>query len=387
MKNIDNILKIGEDKHIEFKSEFPHNDSFAKELVAFSNTEGGVLYLGISDNKKVVGVEDSKDLEERIINICRNNITPPIVPNIEKIVYNDKLLYTIIVEKGINKPYKVKSSNKFYIRVGSISIEPTNSELIRLFQEGGNLHFEVNSCERSSFNDFDSLKFRDYCENIREIDFNPEVEEIKKLAYNLDLLDEREKLNIVGSLFFSKNPEKLLPQSGIELNYYSGKDQTSDILDSKVLTLSIPDAISGTLSFVRNNSREKVVFNDDETLRNKVYQYEPFVIRELVANAFSHRDWSIFGQRIRVNMFSDRLEIFSPGSLPNTLTLSRALFGISYYRNPLIAQILRDYKFVDRLGRGLMKVRTFYEKLGLKRPEFIVEDNIFLVRVWKRYQD
>ena len=92
-----------------------------------------------------------------------------------------------------------------------------------------------------------------------------------------------------------------------------------------------------------------------------------------------HRDWSIFGQKIRLNLFVDRLEVFSPGSIPNTLNLKRALAGISYYRNPLIAQMLKDYNLAEKVGRGLLKITKFYDSHHLKPPVFDATDAYFNV--------
>ena len=105
-------------------------------------------------------------------------------------------------------------------------------------------------------------------------------------------------------------------------------------------------------------------------------------MRELIVNAFMHRDWSIFGQRIRLNVFADRMEVFSPGGLPNTLNLTRALSGISYYRNPIISQMLKDYKMADRVGRGLQKVVNYYQEHGLRPPVFDVDHAAFRVTLW-----
>lgn len=125
----------------------------------------------------------------------------------------------------------------------------------------------------------------------------------------------------------------------------------------------------------------------EQTRRQDIPEYEPFVVRELIVNAFAHRDWSIFGQRIRLSLFNNRLELFSPGSLPNTLNLDRALAGISYYRNPLIAQMLKDYGFMDRLGRGLQKIIKFYNFHGSplyqKSPFFENGDAYFRATVYK----
>ncbi len=115
------------------------------------------------------------------------------------------------------------------------------------------------------------------------------------------------------------------------------------------------------------------------------HEYELFAVRELIVNAFCHRDWSVYGQKIRVTLFDDRLAIFSPGALPNSLSLANALAGVSYYRNPNIAQLCKDYELAERAGRGLQKIfRTFRER-HLPPPE-VIDDPMFFQVVLQKNQ-
>ncbi|MGI0480761.1 RNA-binding domain-containing protein [Geminocystis sp. CENA526] len=374
------LIKSGENSRVEFKSTEFRNESLAKEIVAFANMKGGTILVGVEDNGEISGVENVPLLMEKIISICRNNIQPSLIPELVSIAYEDKFILRIEVEKGISKPYKVKSLNHYYIRAGSVSIEPTQEELIRLLQEGGQYHFEVSSLPRSGIMDLDPLKLNYYCQEIRGIS---EDENNPRAWYNLQILDQEERLTIAGSLFFSRQIGRILPQAGIELNAFTGNDVTSPLIDSLTLTETIPEGIQAGESFVKRNSRHFPVFNQEETRRHDIPDYEPFVIRELLVNAFAHRDWSIFGQSIRLSLFNDRLELFSPGGLPNTLNLDRALAGISYYRNPLIAQMLKDYGLMDRLGRGLLKIIKFYRSNQLPPPIFENTDTYFRSIVYK----
>ncbi|MBR8829548.1 MAG: putative DNA binding domain-containing protein [Gomphosphaeria aponina SAG 52.96 = DSM 107014] len=374
------LIKSGENSRVEFKSGEFRNESLAKEIVAFANMKGGTILVGIEDNGEISGVKNVHLLMEKIISICRNNIQPSLIPELISISYEDKFILMIEIEKGICKPYKVKSLNRYYIRAGSVSIEPTQEELIRLLQEGGQFHFEVSSMPRTGIMDLDPLKLHYYCREIRGIS---EHENNSRTWYNLQILDQEERLTIAGSLFFSRQIGRMLPQAGIELNAFAGNDVTSPLIDSLALTETIPEAIQAGESFVKRNSRHLPVFNEEETRRHDIPDYEPFVIRELLVNAFAHRDWSIFGQSIRLLLFNDRLELFSPGSLPNTLNLDRALAGISYYRNPLIAQMLKDYGLMDHLGRGLLKIIKFYHSNHLATPIFENTDTFFRAIVYK----
>lgn len=378
------LITLGENSQIEFKSGEFRNESLAKEIVAFANMRGGKILIGVEDNGQISGVKDTHLLMEKIIQICRNNIQPPIIPELFSVSSGEQKVVIIEVEKGFFKPYKVKSLNRYYIRAGTAAIEPTQEELIRLLQDGGQFHFEVSALPNTGISDLDPLKINHYCQEIRGLSAE---ENCPRTWYNLQILDEQERLNIAGSLFFSRQTMKMLPQAGIELNAFTGDDVTSEFLDSLDLGETIPECIQAAESFVRRNSRHHPVFNVEQTRRQDIPEYEPFVVRELIVNAFAHRDWSIFGQRIRLSLFNNRLELFSPGSLPNTLNLDRALAGISYYRNPLIAQMLKDYGFMDRLGRGLQKIIKFYNfhssPLYQKSPFFENGDAYFRATVYK----
>jgi ATP-dependent DNA helicase RecG len=234
---------------------------------------------------------------------------------------------------------------------------------------------ELSSILTTSKSDMDILKLRLYCEHYRDIEFDGD--EIDQLCYNLQLMDAKKQLTIVGLLFFGHQITRFLPQAGIEMNCFRGLDVTTDILDYKTENSDIPFLVNAAIHFVKLNSRVRPQFDPENVVRNDQADYEPFAVRELVVNAFMHRDWSIFGQKIRVNLFCDRLEVFSPGPLPNTLTLENALFGISYHRNPIIAQMLKDYKLADKVGRGIQKIMKHFRSKGLKTPEFDSQPGYF----------
>lgn len=388
------LLQTGENSLVEFKAAAVHPDSLAKTIVAFANMKGGQILVGIEDDGTITGVKAIPELMDRVIQICRNNIQPPLIPQLITVPWQGQQVLVIEVDKGLHKPYKVKTSNRYYLRAGAVSIEPTQEELVRLLQDGAQFHFEVSSLPGTQITDLDPLKWGYYYHDLRGLDQEPNLEpavtpsldataEISRLLYNLQFIDDEGNLTVVGNLFFGRQPTRTLPQAGLELNAFAGEDVTTDLVDSLTLTDTIPEAIQAGLAFVRRNSRHRPVFNADETHRRDIPDYEPFVLRELLVNAFAHRDWSIFGQRIRLNLFDQRLELFSPGRLPNTLNLDRALAGVSYYRNPLIAQLLKDYGLMDRLGRGLLKVLQHYHRRQQPVPQFENGSDFFRVVVAK----
>lgn len=380
--NLQRILQNGEDATTEFKSVDFHSDSLAKEIVAFANMSGGRILVGVSDDGRVHGVSDKKT-EERVIHICRNNIVPPLIPEIVSLKEEGRKILCLNIPKGHFKPYKVRSSNKYYIRVGSVSIEPTNEELIRLFQNGAQLHFEASCLPGTGLADVDLMKFRQYCSEYRKIEWEEDVD-WASLLYNFQIVDENRQLTVCGALFFGKHLSRWLPQAGIDLHCFEGDDRTADLVDHKSLADDLPTLLGAAEQFVRFNSRTRADFSQDQTRRNDRHDYEPFVVRELVANAFMHRDWSIFGQKIRLDLFADRMEVFSPGGIPNTLNLQRALSGISYYRNPIIAQMLKDYGLAEKAGRGLSKIVKIHAQQNRRPPDFDVTNTYFKVTIPRR---
>jgi ATP-dependent DNA helicase RecG len=382
---IQSLIESGENSRTEFKSGAFHNDSLAQEIAAFANMRGGQILVGVEDDGSLSGIDEPAKMIERIIHICRNNILPPLIPDLAVVRCGDRNILVVTVEKGNAKPYKVKSSNRYYIRAGTSAIEPTQEELVRLLQNGAQFHFEASALAGSGLDDIDLLKFRLYCREYRKIEYDEE--EIPQIFYNLQIVDEQQRMTVFGSLLFGRQPARLLPQAGLELNAFDGTDVMAPLTDSATILDTLPECIQAGEAFVRRNSHVRSVFNQDETRRRDIPDYEPFVVRELLANAFAHRDWAIFGQRIRLHLFTDRLECFSPGRLPNTLNLTRALAGISYYRNPLIAQMLKDYGLVDKLGRGLQKIMRHYTNAQLPLPEFDQSGEFFNVTVKKSAAD
>ena len=383
-EDIKNIIAGGEDSRTEFKSVAFHNEGLAKAVVAFANMQGGRILVGVEDDGQVSGIDHPAELVERLVNIGRNNIIPPLIPDISAVLVDGQRILVVTVEKGWSKPYKVKTSNRYYIRAGTSAVEPTQEELVRLLQDGAQFHFEASALPGTGVDAIDLLKFRHYCRDLRKLDVDEE--DLLQLGYNLQVLDEQQQLTVLGALFFGKEPGRWLPQAGLELNAFAGREVLDPLLDSMDIGDTIADTLAAGESFVRRNSQIRPIFNADATRRRDLPDYEPFIVRELLANALAHRDWSIFGQRIRLNLFSDRLELFSPGRLPNTLNLTRALAGISYYRNPMMAQLLKDYGLVDKLGRGLQKIMRYYATEKLPPPEFDESGDFFRVSVMRANQ-
>jgi ATP-dependent DNA helicase RecG len=379
------VVKNGENSFVEFKEKNVRAESIAKELAAFLNFEGGAIYIGISDNGQILGVDDDREYEEWVMNICRNSVYPPVIPAYEEIGIGDRKVIRIQVGKGTSKPYSTTGNNRYYIRVGSTSREPSQQELIRLLQESNQLHYEITPVFNTSVKDISKGRLQDYFEkrgiNIEHYD----QQELETFLYNTEILvevNETRHVSLAGILFFAKDTGNWLRNAGVQLVKFDGNDVTDRITDRKDVEGNLLETIDKAVDFI--NLYNPIAEEFKGIRRIDIQDYNKRVVRELIVNAFAHRDWSLEGAKVRVYVFRDFIEVRSPGKIPNTLTLDRIKAGISYYRNPLIMQILVDYGYADKIGRGIMSVIKYHKENKLRIPDFEECGFEFRVRVWKQ---
>ncbi len=365
-------LRMGESSVLEFKTERARSDGIAKEAAAFANTDGGTLLVGVRDDGAVEGVSDRR-VEQRVVQICRNNIVPSLIPKIEFVEIDGETVLAVDIPRGPNRPYKVRTSGKFYIRAGSSSVEPTNEELVRLFQNGDLVHFEIKPVHGAGIRDLNRSYLDEYFSRYRSIDDPIETEEeFGQILYHLNLTDRssgEETPTIAGMILFGKNPVHYLPQAGVKAVCFDGADETADILEMKEFNGAVRDVMDGVLRFADRHSRTGVRFDADDVRRTDMEQYPAGIVRELAANAIAHRDYAIWGAAIRLFVFTNRLEIRSPGALPDTLTIARMEAGVSYHRNPIIMQTLKDYGYVEKIGRGILRSNRRLRQMGRREIE------------------
>ncbi len=379
----DDILLNGENQYIEFKEKLDNADSIASEIVAFLNAEGGKIIIGIKDNGEIVGVDDIKKTEEQILNICRFNCIPEIVPLIGIEEKRTKAILVVNISKGIDKPYRT-SQGHYYIRVGSTKRKASREELSRLFQMSGFIHFDEEPVPGSSVDDLDKEKVRNFYlkvlnKNIEalEIDLNRFYQNIKIAR----MQDEKIFATVAGILLFGKSPQDLLPNSKISAVRFTGNSVSSGIIDRKELTGTLPELVNAAEAFFLRNINSSSEFKG--TIRKDRYEYPVEVFRELIVNAVVHRNYSISGAQVRVFIFNDKLEIRSPGRLPNTITLENIRYGNHFTRNPLIAKLMINLGYMEDIGLGIPKVYDLMFEHNQTEPFFEIIDHEFIARVFK----
>jgi len=348
------LISQGENSALEFKEAEVKVDSLANELTAFANTYGGSIVIGVSDLGEITGLKADFNYEEWVMNIARNNIVPATNITYQEEVLEGKKIAIINVEKGKDRPYQTLKG-KYLVRVGSTNRQASQNELMRLFQQAGFFHFDLNPVENTSLNDLDLGKIDNYFSPYG-IDFvNEDQNEKIKLLQNTDILSSENKLTVTGLLVFGINPQRYLHNASISFAHFAGNQIADKLIDKQIIEGTLPNQIDRAFAIIQNNIHQKSIIESSKR-ENTNSTYRAIVFRELISNACVHRNYSISGSAIRIFMFDNRIEFISPGRLPNTVTIEKLKAGVSFSINSVIVKFMENLRYIDKLGRGLPMV-------------------------------
>lgn len=367
-EDINTTLQNGENSGVEFKQDNIRPEQLAKEIVAFLNFKGGKILLGVEDDGTVSGIF-RPSVEEWVMNICTNNIHPRIIPYYETVQIDGKKIAIISVDMGISKPYVVRHNHRedIYIRVGTTSRLATREEQMRLFQEGGMLHVESLPVPGSDFAALDLRRVEDYFVRIRRLEPLPQTEQDWiTLLLNMEYMTNGDKgpvCSIAGILLFGLRPKKYLAQAGIEWVVFPGQDKDYDTRDRATLDGPLvalwdkqgEQREEGLFDLLLNKIRQhasREQLSKDGLTRTIQWDFAPEAVREAIINACIHRDWTRPSD-VEIALYCDRLEVISPGPLPNSVTVERMKQGLRFPRNPILVQTLKDYGYVEHMGMGV----------------------------------
>ena len=353
------IIGTGETSTVQFKELLPHRDSIAQEIVAMSNSLGGVILLGVED---VTG--EIKGLSAPLIEEYDKTVSQ-IADNIKPIVYittevvkvdveqSEKNILIVHVQEGINKPYKT-AKGEIYVKQGSNKrLLTDNAEIMRLFQNSGNLLADEMEVYGTSIDDINKEAFSGYFKK----EFGQTFEE-KGLTYEEALRAKRvlrnEQISLAGLLFFGNDPQSVKPAFTIKAVAFIGNDISGTLYRSKPADFrgTIPQLFNEVMGFFRTNL--KYLQTGKEFNTTGVLEISEIALTELVQNALVHRDY-FKNAPIRVFIFDNRVEIISPGKLPNSLTMEDIKYGNPVIRNnQLVAFSSRTMPF-SGLGSGIKR--------------------------------
>jgi len=367
------IIDLGENSRVQFKENINSPEQLAQEMVAFTNSLGGRILIGVRDDGSIAGLtkEDILRINQMISNVSSQNVEPPISPFTDTVKVNGQKVMIVEIEKGINKPY---CTNKgiYVTKSGADKRKISQEELQRLFQESNKLFADEMKVFGTTFEDLDFDSFakvynKIYDEPVDNVNIPKE-----QLLNNINMMTGQ-NLTLAGLLLFGKYPQSKRPIFMIKAVSFLGDDMSAaEYRDSEDITGTLMEQYKSGISFLVRNLKKIQVeegFNSEGRL-----EVPRLVLEELLVNALVHRNYFL-NAPIRLFIFDNRIEFINPGKLPNTLTTENIKYGISIPRN---ASKLLPYKGV---GTGIVRSYKAYPHIKLIDNKEIDEFRAVVYRV------
>jgi len=380
------FLAQEEDLLREFKPKLQgHQDTVGRTLCAYANdlnwAGGGYLFFGVDEHGTPIGtVEDYDRFQQRIADICRDSISPPVTPLIRQHDIDGMRVYEVKIVRSVSRPHRFR--NTCFIRIGSTTRAATLEEENLIHQSSIIPSWDNQPVSNSSISDLDTKKFTDFLNNTKpRVIFETDADPVN-IAENLNYVirsGNRVMLKAGTILLFGANPSIFFPYSKIQAVRFKGLDLASPIGSRQIIEGTLPELILGARNFMESFISTGSSFLPDEKERVDYHEYPTWAIREAIANAVVHRDYSQSGREIDIRTFDDRIEITSPGGLGGGLVVEDLGTGKRYIRNHIIADALNALRFIERAGTGIYRLMKEMERNGSPKAEFRVDENSFTI--------
>ena len=352
-KELKFILQEGEGYKVEFKESL---NNIERELIAFANSSGGRIFLGVSDDGLIKGTRVGNRLKSQIQDIANN-----CEPRVKIILEQFQNMLIVNVREGDDKPYKCSSG--FYRRIGSNVQKLTRNEIMDLFKSEGKVKFDELTEPKFNYpKDFDKnklLKFLELAEDSKSI--KSEV-----ALVNLGVAERQEgKLyfNNSGVLFFAREPQRFVPWSVFTVTLF--KDHGgADVIDRKEITGGLFEIVDKVMDFVKLYAKVAYRFTG-KPQREEIYEYPFEAVREAVINSVMHKDYFEHGHNNILKFFPDRIQIENIWVKPRRFVLGKTVFR----RNQLIADLFSRIHFGEKLGSGMQRMKDICKEENAPFPE------------------
>ena len=396
-------IRLGEDSMLELKQVLlagskvaaPRRDEFADELASMANGRGGTILLGVEDkSREILGIPvDRLDaVEGWVREICNDSVDPPLDAEIQKVELPsaDGRLVAVICVEIVRSLFVHKSPSGYFRRIGSSKREMSPELLARLFQERSQsrvIRFDESPVPRTAPENLDDGLTRRF---LREDGVLTE-DDLRKLRIVANDEDDIARITVAGMLLCTRDPGQWMPHAQIQAVSYVGERQDINYQsDARDFGGPLDDQIIEALHFVRRNMRVAAM---KTMARVETPQFSERAVFEALVNAVAHRDYSMVGARVRLHLFGNRLELYVPGALANTLTPD-SMDLRQYSRNELIVSLLARCPvwegetlgrthIMDRRGDGVPVILNESRKLSGRLPEYrLIDDSELQLVIW-----
>jgi ATP-dependent DNA helicase RecG len=380
-EKIAETLRLGEDSANEFKSvrqSRPHPDELARQIVAFANSGGGRLWLGVEDDSSVTGVGDRQaadDLLTLLDAVCLNNVVPPIACRHSKHEIEGQLvIVTAVPGYAPARPYRTQQG-VYHVR-GGASVRIASPDDIRRLVMSAAAGVKVPDelpVAGTTLDDLDLARFAGYYRQAYDDVPPAEPVDLQRLLRNLRILTP-ENLSLMGLLCFGKDPQQFLPWARITAVRSPGTEVGLEFHDRKDCHGTLDALIAAAEDFLSRHLASPVAIRGFEpeapsTGVRTEYLLPLEAVREAVRNAVVHRDYAVYAH-INLTLYDDRLEVVSPGRLLNSVTVEAMKQGaVHLVRNPLIATVLAKRRLMTEQGTGVWRMMKVMQQWGLPPPE------------------
>jgi ATP-dependent DNA helicase RecG len=339
-----------EDLHTEFKLQAVHPDDLSAAIVAFANSDGGQLVIGVSNDRHVVGVTGADKLRQYVENVALNNCVPSISISMETVGGDPDSVLVVTIPKGDQRPYRT-NRGVYYLRTASGRRQASREELLRLFQAAESMYYDEVPLTRLGLEDLDLDAVRAFAEQTRLAEGLPDIP-LERLLRNWRLVSGNNP-TIAGLVLFGRDPQQHLPFAQINAARIPGIEIANEPSDRKDFTGRLFDVIDQAMRFLYLHL----------AIPHKIRGLEPeprpelpsAALREAIINAVAHRDYTVQGP-IRLFVFDDRVEFHSPGKPPNSVDAEAMRMGSHVVRNPHIYARLSDAGLVTRARSGIPRI-------------------------------
>lgn len=360
------LMKRPESKTLEFKRDLSSPAGIIRTIVAFANTAGGIILIGVEDkNRHIRGLAEPLELEERLASLISDHIAPRVLPEIEILPYRSTHVVAVQVHPSSSRPHhsiRDGLESGTYVRVGSTNRRADAELIAEMRRFAGGETFDEQPVTNLDSEAIDFRAASELFEPVRRL----RISDLATLRL-VTAYQGRKVPTVGGIILFGRDRERVFPDAWIQAGRFAGNDRRK-IMDRMEIHSMPITAVEEAVGFVEKHSLHGAEIG--RVRRKDVWNLPPIAVREAVVNAVAHADYSQRGAPIRIAIFDDRLEIENPGLLPFGITVEDLHRGISKLRNRVIGRVFHALGLVEHWGSGIQRMTASCQDVGLSAPLF-----------------